>query len=317
MDYLDFEKPIQELEEQLEKTRNLEGETKVDMSKTLKEIEKKLTNTKKEIYKNLTPWQRVQLSRHPQRPYTLAYIEAMTNGNFLELHGDRNVKDDKAMVGGWGMLDNQPVMFIGQQKGVNTKMRQYRNFGMANPEGYRKALRLMKMAEKFNRPIVTLIDTPGAFPGLEAEERGQGEAIARNLYEMAMLKVPVICIVIGEGASGGALGIGVGDKVLMLENSWYSVISPENCSTILWRTWDFKEQAAAALKLTAEDMLKNKLIDGIIREPLGGAHTNPPEIFATVKEEILKQLSKLKAIDPDKLINQRINKFSKMGVYKE
>ena len=282
MDYLDFEQPIQELEEQLEKTRNLESETQVDMSKTIKEIEKKLANTRKDIYKNLTPWQRVQLSRHPQRPYTLAYIEAMTGGNFLELHGDRGVKDDKAMVGGWGKLDGKSIMFIGQQKGVNTKMRQYRNFGMANPEGYRKALRLMKMAEKFNRPIVTLIDTPGAFPGLEAEERGQGEAIARNLLEMTTLTVPIICIVIGEGASGGALGIGIGDKVLMLENSWYSVISPENCSTILWRTWDYKEQAAAALKLTAEDMLKNKLIDGIIKEPVGGAHNNPAEIFQIV-----------------------------------
>lgn len=317
MDYLDFEQPIQELEEQLEKTKSLESETQVDMSKTIKEIEKKLINTRKEIHKHLTPWQRVQLSRHPQRPYTLAYIEAMTGGNFLELHGDRNVKDDKAMVGGWGKLNDKPIMFIGQQKGINTKMRQYRNFGMANPEGYRKALRLMKMAEKFNRPIVTLIDTPGAFPGLEAEERGQGEAIARNLYEMSMLKVPVICIVIGEGASGGALGIGVGDKVLMLENAWYSVISPENCSTILWRTWDYKEQAAAALKLTAEDMLKNKLIDGIIKEPLGGAHTNPEEMFETVKNEILKQLQKLEAIDPDKLVTSRINKFGKMGVYKE
>lgn len=317
MDYLDFEQPIQELEEQLEKTKNLELETKVDMGKTIKEIEKKLITTRKNLYKNLTPWQRVQLSRHPQRPYTLAYIEAMTEGNFLELHGDRGVKDDKAMVGGWGKLDNQSIMFIGQQKGVNTKMRQYRNFGMANPEGYRKALRLMKMAEKFKRPIVTLIDTPGAFPGLEAEERGQGEAIARNLLEMSTLSVPIICIVIGEGASGGALGIGVGDKVLMLENSWYSVISPENCSTILWRTWDYKEQAAAALKLTAEDMLKNKLIDGIIKEPAGGAHTNPDEMFKIVKSEILKHLEKLEGIDSEKLINYRINKFAKMGAYKE
>ncbi|WP_417603171.1 acetyl-CoA carboxylase carboxyltransferase subunit alpha [Owenweeksia hongkongensis] len=317
MDYLDFEKPIQELEEQLEKTRNLEQETQVDMGKTVKEIEKKLVATKKDIYKNLSPWQRVQLSRHPQRPYTLAYIEAITEGNFLELHGDRNVKDDKAMVGGWGMVGDQSVMFVGQQKGVNTKMRQYRNFGMANPEGYRKAMRLMKMAEKFNRPIVTLIDTPGAFPGLEAEERGQGEAIAKNLYDMSLLKVPVICIVIGEGASGGALGIGVGDKVLMLENSWYSVISPENCSTILWRTWDYKEQAAAALKLTADDMLKNKLIDGIIKEPLGGAHNDPTAMFDTVKTEILKNIEKLSKLDSEKLINQRINKFSKMGYFNE
>ncbi|HAD98003.1 MAG TPA: acetyl-CoA carboxylase carboxyl transferase subunit alpha [Cryomorphaceae bacterium] len=317
MDYLDFEKPIQDLEEQLQKTKDLEGETEVDMSKTIREIEKKIASTRKEIQQNLTPWQRVQLSRHPQRPYTLAYIEAITEGNFLELHGDRGVKDDKAMVGGWGMVDGQPIMFIGQQKGINTKMRQYRNFGMPNPEGYRKALRLMKMAEKFNRPIVTFIDTPGAFPGLEAEERGQGEAIAKNLYEMAMLKVPVICIIIGEGASGGALGIGIGDKVLMLENSWYSVISPENCSTILWRTWDYKEQAAAALKLTAEDMYKNKLIDGIIKEPLGGAHNNREEIFDRVKAEILKHIGTLQKIESDKLIEKRITKFSKMGYVKE
>ncbi len=316
MDYLDFEQPIQELEEQLQKTKDLEVETKVDMSKTLKEIEKKLVNTKKDIYKNLSPWQRVQLSRHPQRPYTLAYIESITDGNFIELHGDRTVKDDKAMVGGWGKIGDQSVMFIGQQKGINTKMRQYRNFGMPNPEGYRKALRLMKMAEKFNKPIVTLIDTPGAFPGLEAEERGQGEAIARNLYEMAMLKVPIICIIIGEGASGGALGIGVGDKVMMLENSWYSVISPENCSTILWRTWDYKQQAAEALKLTSYNMKENKLIDDIIKEPLGGAHTNHEAIFETVKGEILKQLIKLKAMDPDKRIEKRVAKFSKMGAYK-
>lgn len=316
MDYLDFEQPIMELEEQLQKTKDLEKETEVDMSKTLKEIEKKLVTTKKDIYKNLTAWQRVQLSRHPQRPYTLAYIDAITEGNFIQLHGDRNIKDDKAMVGGWGMVDDQSVMFIGQQKGVNTKMRQYRNFGMPNPEGYRKALRLMKMAEKFNKPIVTLIDTPGAFPGLEAEERGQGEAIARNLYEMSMLKVPVICIIIGEGASGGALGIGIGDKVLMLENSWYSVISPENCSTILWRTWDYKQQAAEALKLTSYNMLENKLIDGIIKEPLGGAHTNQEEMFEIVKGEILKQIKGLRKNSPDKLIEKRIAKFSKMGHYK-
>ena len=316
MDYLDFEQPIQELEEQLQKTRDLEKETQVDMGKTIKELEKKLTITRKDIYKNLSAWQRVQLSRHPQRPYTLAYIQAITEGNFIELHGDRNVKDDKAMVGGWGKMGNQSVMFIGQQKGINTKMRQYRNFGMPNPEGYRKALRLMKMAEKFNKPIVTLIDTPGAFPGLEAEERGQGEAIAKNLYEMAMLKVPVICIVIGEGASGGALGIGIGDKVLMLENSWYSVISPENCSTILWRTWDFKQQAAEALKLTSYDMYSNKLIDGIIKEPTGGAHNNPEEMFEIVKGEILKNINKLKSIDPNKLVEKRIAKFSKMGYYK-
>ncbi len=316
MDYLDFEEPVRELREQLQKTHNLSEETDVDMGKTIKEIEKKIVNAQKEIAKKLTPWQRVQLSRHPQRPYTLAYIQAITNGNFIELHGDRSVADDKAMVGGWGMIDGESVMFIGQQKGVNTKMRQYRNFGMPNPEGYRKALRLMKMAEKFKKPVVCLIDTPGAFPGLEAEERGQGEAIARNLYEMSTLEVPIICIIIGEGASGGALGIGVGDKVLMLENTWYSVISPESCSSILWHSWDYKEKAAEALKLTAEDMLKNKLIDGIIKEPLGGAHNSPETIFSTVKAEILRQTEKLKAINTDKLINARINKFSKMGYVK-
>ncbi len=317
MDYLDFEEPIKELKEQLQKTRDLEAETNVDMGKTIKELEKKITATQKDIFKKLTAWQRVQLSRHPQRPYTLAYIEALTEGNFIELHGDRTVGDDKAMVGGWGMLDGQSVMFVGQQKGINTKMRQYRNFGMANPEGYRKALRLMKMAEKFKKPIVCLIDTPGAFPGLEAEERGQGEAIARNLLEMAVLEVPIICIIIGEGASGGALGIGVGDKVLMLENTWYSVISPESCSSILWRSWDFKEKAAEALKLTAEDMYKNKLIDGIIKEPLGGAHNNPEEMFAIVKKEVLKHLEKLKGMDAEKRITARINKFSKMGYVKD
>lgn len=316
MDYLDFELPIKALEEQLEKTKKLQEETQVDMSKAIKELEKTIVNTRKAIAKDLTPWQKVQLSRHPQRPYTLAYINAITEGNFIELHGDRQVRDDKAMVGGWGMIGDQGVMMIGQQKGVNTKMRQYRNFGMANPEGYRKALRLMKMAEKFNKPVVTFIDTPGAFPGLEAEERGQGEAIARNLMEMSTLRVPIICIIIGEGASGGALGIGVGDKVLMLENTWYSVISPESCSSILWRSWSFKERAAEALKLTAEDMYKNKLIDGIIKEPLGGAHLNHKEIFDTVKSEILKHLDKLKKYDPDTLIKKRIEKFCDMGVYK-
>lgn len=317
MDYLDFETPIKELEDQLIKARGLEEETNTDMNKSIKELEKRIVQTRKDIAKNLTPWQRVQLSRHPNRPYTLAYIEAMTEGNFIELHGDRGVKDDKAMVGGWGQIDGESYMFIGQQKGINTKMRQYRNFGMPNPEGYRKALRLMKMAEKFNRPVVALIDTPGAFPGLEAEERGQGEAIARNIFEMARLNVPIICIIIGEGASGGALGIGVGDKVLMLENTWYSVISPESCSSILWRSWDYKEQAASALKLTAQDMLKNKLIDGIIKEPLGGAHTDPEAIFETVKQEISKQYAALKKINIDKLITQRVEKFSNMGVYSE
>lgn len=316
MDYLDFEKPIEEILHQIDKAKELEGESQVDMAKTIKELEKKLENTRTEIYKNLNSWQRVQLSRHPQRPYTLAYIEALTNGEFIELHGDRNVKDDKAMVGGWGMLGDEPVMFVGQQKGVNTKMRQYRNFGMANPEGYRKALRLMKMAEKFNRPVVTLIDTPGAFPGLEAEERGQGEAIARNIFEMSKLKVPIICVIIGEGASGGALGIGVGDKVLMLENTWYSVISPESCSSILWRSWDYKEQAAEALKLTANDMLGNKLIDGIINEPLGGAHTNPEEMFDILKKELLDHIKKLKKVEVEKLIPKRMGKFEKMGVTK-
>ena len=256
----------------------------------------------------------MQVSRHPDRPYTLAYIEYVTGGTFMELHGDRTVKDDKAMVGGFGSVDGKTVMFIGQQKGITTKMRQIRNFGMANPEGYRKALRLMKLAEKFNKPIVTFIDTPGAYPGLEAEERGQGEAIARNLLEMSQLKVPVICIVIGEGASGGALGIGIGDKVLMLENTWYSVISPESCSSILWRNWNNKERAAEALKLTPKDMLDNKLIDGIIPEPLGGAHTNQEEIFKTVKAEILKQINSLGKIDAKKRVDQRIEKFCSMGV---
>ncbi|MEM9052067.1 MAG: acetyl-CoA carboxylase carboxyltransferase subunit alpha, partial [Bacteroidota bacterium] len=269
---------------------------------------------RKDIYDNLTPWQKVQVSRHPERPYTLHYIENLTEGNFVELHGDRNVKDDKAMVGGLGKIDGKTVMFIGQQKGVNTKMRQYRNFGMPNPEGYRKALRLMKLAEKFDIPVVTLIDTPGAFPGLEAEERGQGEAIARNLYEMAKLTVPIVCIIIGEGASGGALGIGVGDKVLMLENSWYSVISPENCSTILWRNWDHKIEAAEALKLTSTNMLKNKLIDGIIKEPLGGAHTDWDTTFQSVKKAIQENLGKLETLGSEKLVEARIDKFAKMGV---
>ena len=315
--YLDFEAPIQEINEQLQQAKELEEKSQVDVSKTTEALKKKLKETKKKIYSNLSPWQRVQVSRHPDRPYTLSYIEDITEGNFIELHGDRNVKDDKAMIGGLGKIDGQSVMFIGQQKGINTKMRQYRNFGMPNPEGYRKALRLMKMAEKFNIPIVTFIDTPGAFPGLEAEERGQGEAIAKNLFEMMTLKVPVICIVIGEGASGGALGIGIGDKVLMLENTWYSVISPESCSSILWRSWDHKKTAASALKLTAEDMLSNKLIDGIIKEPLGGAHTKPEEIYATVKKTILKHLQKLMALDAEKRVESRINKFSEMGVIKE
>lgn len=315
--YLDFEKPIEELHEQLENAKKIAEKSNVDVSKTVKDLEKKIKDTTKNIFENLTPWQRVQLSRHPDRPYTLAYINAVSDGTFLELHGDRNVKDDKAMVGGFGSIDGQTVMFIGQQKGINTKMRQYRNFGMPNPEGYRKALRLMKMAEKFNKPIVTFIDTPGAFPGLEAEERGQGEAIARNIYEMMKLYVPVICIIIGEGASGGALGIGIGDKVLMLENTWYSVISPESCSSILWRNWDNKEKAAEALKLTANDMLVNKLIDGVIKEPLGGAHTNKEEAFSIVKAEIKKHLAELGKMDAKKRISARIDKFCDMGVINE
>ena len=314
--YLDFEQPIQELEDQIEKTKEIGASTEVDMSDKIKELEAKLKDTTKEIFSNLTPWQKVQLSRHPERPYTLAYINAITNNVFQELHGDRNVKDDKAMIGGFGEVDGKTVMFIGQQKGVNTKMRQFRNFGMPNPEGYRKALRLMKMAEKFNKPIVTFIDTPGAFPGLEAEERGQGEAIARNIYEMMRLKVPVICIIIGEGASGGALGIGVGDRVVMLENTWYSVISPESCSSILWRSWEFKEKAASALKLTSSDMKKNKLVDDVIKEPLNGAHRNPEEIFDSVKKYIVKTINELEKIDPKKRIDQRIDKFSSMGVWK-
>lgn len=314
--YLDFEEPLKELEEQIAKTVEIGESTDVDMSDKINELEKKLKNKTKDIFGNLSHWQRVQLSRHPERPYTLAYIEALTDGNFQEYHGDRNVKDDKAMVGGFGMLGDQSVMFIGQQKGVNTKMRQYRNFGMPNPEGYRKALRLMKMAEKFDKPIVTLIDTPGAFPGLEAEERGQGEAIARNIYEMMRLKVPVICIIIGEGASGGALGIGVGDKVVMLENTWYSVISPESCSSILWRSWEFKEKAADALKLTSTDMKKLKIIDDIIREPINGAHRNPDETFNNVKKAILGYLKELTPMKPEERINNRIEKFSQMGVWK-
>ncbi len=313
--FLDFEKPIEELQIQIDQARELAEKSEVDVQQVLAELEEKIARKRAEIYGNLTPWQRVQVSRHPERPYTLYYIKALTGENFVELHGDRNVKDDKAMVGGLGTIDGKPVMFIGQQKGVNTKMRQYRNFGMANPEGYRKALRLMKLAEKFNIPVVSLIDTPGAYPGLEAEERGQGEAIARNLFEMVNLRVPMICVIIGEGASGGALGIGMGDKVYMLENSWYSVISPENCSTILWRTWDFKEVAADALKLTAQNMLDNKLIDGIIPEPPGGAHTDPEGTVRNLKAQLLKDIAKLKKVSADRRITARIKKYSSMGVY--
>ncbi|NLN25141.1 MAG: acetyl-CoA carboxylase carboxyltransferase subunit alpha [Bacteroidetes bacterium] len=316
MEYLDFELPIKELQEQYEKACLIGEESDVDVSNTCKQIEKKLEETKKEIYKNLTPWQRVQLSRHPNRPYTMDYIKAICGDTFLELHGDRNFKDDKAMVGGLGKIGDQSYMFIGQQKGYNTKTRQYRNFGMANPEGYRKALRLMKSAEKFGLPVVTLIDTPGAFPGLEAEERGQGEAIARNILEMTRLKVPIICVIIGEGASGGALGIGVGDRVLMLENTWYSVISPESCSSILWRSWEYKEQAAEALKLTATDMKKLNLIDEIIEEPLGGAHSDRETTFKTVAKAIVSHYKKLKSLKSDDLIRQRMEKYLAMGDYR-
>ncbi|MEP0984948.1 acetyl-CoA carboxylase carboxyltransferase subunit alpha [Ekhidna sp.] len=312
---LDFEKPISELESKLADMKELAKTSDVDVSDAVNQLEKKIVKLKKETFSNLTRWQKVQLSRHPERPYTLDYIYEITN-DFIELHGDRTVKDDKAMVGGFGTIGSETVMFIGQQKGRSTKQRQMRNFGMANPEGYRKALRLMKMAEKFNKPIVTLIDTPGAFPGLEAEERGQGEAIARNLKEMTMLKVPVICIIIGEGASGGALGIAIGDKVFMMENTWYSVISPESCSSILWRSWDYKEQAAEALKLTADDMLKNKLIDGIIKEPLGGAHIDLTQASNELKKVILKELKALSAKTSKERINERIEKFSSMGAYK-
>ena len=317
MEYLDFELPIKELEDQLDKCEIIGQESNVDVTTTCKQIEKKLQETKREIYKNLTAWQRVQLSRHPSRPYTMDHVKALCGETFLELFGDRNFKDDKAMIGGFASINGKTVMIVGHQKGRNTKQRQFRNFGMPNPEGYRKALRLMKLAEKFNKPIVCFIDTPGASPGLEAEERGQGEAIARNLLEMSVLKVPVICIIIGEGASGGALGIGVGDRVMMMENTWYSVISPESCSSILWRTWEFKEKAADALKLTANDMFKNKLIDGIISEPLGGAHENPAEAFIIMKTEIEKMLTELSTINADDLINSRIEKFSAMGSFTE
>ena len=314
--YLDFEKPIAELETKLADMKQLAEENNVNVDVAVKTLEDKIKKLKKDTYGNLTRWQRVQLSRHADRPYTLDYIFAISD-KFIELFGDRMVKDDKAMVGGFGEIEGETVMFIGQQKGRNTKQRQMRNFGMANPEGYRKALRLMKMAEKFNKPIITFIDTPGAFPGMEAEERGQGEAIARNLKEMFMLKVPVVCIIIGEGASGGALGIGIGDKVLMLENTWYSVISPESCSSILWRSWDYKEQAAEALKLTANDMLSAGLIDGIIKEPLGGAHTDPELMAKTIKKTILDTIKDLRLMNNDERYLTRIDKFSKMGVYKE
>jgi acetyl-CoA carboxylase carboxyl transferase subunit alpha len=315
MEYLDFETPLKDLEDQLIECKLIGDKSEIDVSETCKKLMEKIKKTKKEIYKNISPWQRVQLSRHPSRPYTLDYIKALTNNTFLELHGDRNIKDDKAMIGGLGKIGDQTFMFIGQQKGYNTKTRQYRNFGMSNPEGYRKALRLMKSAEKFNIPVITLIDTPGAYPGLEAEERGQGQAIAKNLFEMFKLKTQIICIVIGEGASGGALGIGIGDHVMMLENTWYSVISPESCSSILWRSWDFKEQAAEALKLTPNDMKKNNLIDKIIPEPLGGAHRDREKTFINVKNAILESFNYLKDKKVNTLVEERTNKFTSMGVY--
>jgi len=311
---LDFEKPISELESKLNDMKQLAVESDVDVSLAIKKLEENIISLKNDTFKNLTRWQRIQLSRHPDRPYTLDYIYEITS-EFIELHGDRNVGDDRAVVGGFAEIDGETIIVIGQQKGRNTKQRQERNFGMANPEGYRKALRLMKLAEKFNKPIVTLIDTPGAFPGIEAEERGQGEAIAKNLKEMFTLKVPVICVVIGEGASGGALGIAIGDKVLMMENAWYSVISPENCSTILWRSWDYKEQAADVLKPTAKDMLKLKLIDGIIKEPLGGAHTNLQESAVFLKKALMSNLEILKKKSAEERIADRMDKFGSMGVY--
>lgn len=311
---LEFEKPITELESKLVEMKELAKQSDVDVANAVKQLEVKIQQLKKETFTNLTRWQKVQLSRHPDRPYTLDYVYEITD-EFVELHGDRTVRDDRAMVGGFGKIGNQTIMFIGQQKGRTTKDRQIRNFGMANPEGYRKSLRLMKLAEKFNKPIVTLIDTPGAYPGIEAEERGQGEAIARNLREMFMLKVPVICIIVGEGASGGALGIAIGDQVLMMENTWYSVISPESCSSILWRSWDYKEQAAEALKLTAKDMLKNKLIDGIIKEPLGGAHKDMKMAASELKKIILKHVKELEIKTPKERIAARMEKFGSMGVY--
>ena len=310
---LDFEKPIIKLEEKLTLIKELASKSGKNLDDEAISIEKKINDLKKDIFSKLTRWQKVQLSRHPNRPYFLDYIYKMTD-EFIEIHGDRFSKDDKAMVGGFGKVDGKTIMFIGHQKGRNTKERQYRNFGMANPEGYRKALRLMKMAEKFNKPIVCLIDTPGAYPGIEAEERGQAEAIARNIKEMTTLKVPVICIIIGEGASGGALGIGVGDKIFMMEFTWYSVISPESCSSILWRSWDYKEKAADALKLTSKDLLKQKIIDGIIKEPLGGAHNDPNKAAKKLKKKIIEELDILEKINPKKRINERINKFSSMGV---
>jgi acetyl-CoA carboxylase carboxyl transferase subunit alpha len=314
--YLEFEKPVKELNDQIIQLRITSEKSNTDLSAPITELEAKVAEKKHEIMSNLSSWQRVQLSRHPDRPYTLAYIKRMMD-HFVELHGDRTFKDDKAIVGGMGMLGDQTVMIIGQQKGINTKMRQERNFGMANPEGYRKALRLMKLAEKFNKPIITLVDTPGAFPGIEAEERGQGEAIARNIFEMMRLKVPVICVIIGEGASGGALGIGVGDRVFMMENTWYTVISPESCSSILWRSWDMKEKAAEELKLTAEHMLKFGLVDGVIPEPLGGTHWDYNEAASILKSYLIPVIAELQKQSPQQRIDQRVEKFSKMGFWEE
>jgi acetyl-CoA carboxylase carboxyl transferase subunit alpha len=315
MTFMDFEKPLEALYEQLEKLREVGEKGEVDVTEMIRELESKIQQKRKDIFANLTGWQKVQLSRHPERPYTLFYANSICQ-KFIELHGDRCGGDDHAIVGGLANLDGQTIMVIGHQKGVNTKMRQYRNFGMANPEGYRKALRLMKLAERFGIPVITLIDTPGAFPGLEAEQRGQAEAIARNLFEMAQLRVPILCYIIGEGASGGALGIGLGDRVFMLEYTWYSVISPESCSSILWHSWDYKEQAAEALKLDADNMLNFGLIDDIVREPLGGAHNAPEEMAETLKKHILQELEKQARLDPDTRIAERIAKYSNMGHYR-
>ena len=314
--FLDFEKPIKDLIDEIGNMQQRQEKTKLNLGDTIEKLEKTIIERRKEITENLSSWQRVQLSRHPDRPYTLKYIDKMTT-NFVELYGDRNVKDDKAMVGGFASLDGETVMIIGQQKGINTKMRQLRNFGMANPEGYRKALRLMRLAEKFNKPVITLIDTPGAYPGLEAEERGQGEAIARNIYEMIRLKVPVICVIIGEGASGGALGIGVGDKVFMMENTWYTVISPESCSSILWRSWEKKETAAEQLKLTADKMLGFGLIDGIIPEPVGGAHWDYSGAAEILKNYLVPVIKELKQVPAEERVNTRIEKFGRMGFWEE
>ena len=314
--FLDFEKPIKELHDQIVQLKLTAEKNKIDLSDSVRQLEEKIQEKRREITLSLTNWQKVQLSRHPDRPYTLAYIKRMCE-NFVELHGDRNFKDDKAIVGGFAQLGGETVMILGQQKGINTKMRQLRNFGMANPEGYRKALRLMKLAEKFNKPVITLVDTPGAFPGMEAEERGQGEAIARNIFEMIRLRVPVICVIIGEGASGGAMGIGVGDRVYMMENTWYTVISPESCSSILWRSWDMKEKAADELKLTADHMMKFGLVDGIVPEPLGGTHWDYDEAAALLKDYLIPIIQELKKICPEARVSQRIEKFSKMGFWEE